>query len=130
VDGFNDVPILAQNLSQCRNLHLQIAFLHYRVRPDAAYNLIFRDDGAGRLDQQKIECAAAELDRLPIDEQLAGARQYATLSKPNDRVAASVHLVLPKAPPLRVMHRLVRGSSRDQLLLHEASPPSDLILRR
>jgi hypothetical protein len=75
VDGFDDVPILAQNLSQCRNLHLQIAFLDYRVRPDAAYNLIFRDDGAGRIDQhhQKIECAAAELDRLPIDEQPAGA---------------------------------------------------------
>jgi hypothetical protein len=100
--------------------------------PDAAYNLIFRDDGARRPDQhhQKIECAAAELDRLPIDEQPAGARQHATLSKPNDRVAASVHLVLPKAPPLRVMHRLVRGSSRDQLLLHDASPPSDLMLRR
>jgi hypothetical protein len=132
VDGFDDIPILAQNLSQCRHLYLQIGFLYYRVRPDAAYDLIFRDDGAGRPDQhhQKIEGATAEFDRLPIDEQLAGARQHATLSKPNDRVAASVHLVLPRAPPIQVMHRLVRGSSRDQLLLHDASPPSDLIVRR
>jgi hypothetical protein len=76
VDGFYDVSIRVQNPSQCRHLHLQIALLHYPVGPNSAHDLFFCDEGAGRPDQhhQKIEGAAAELDGLSIDQQMASPR--------------------------------------------------------
>jgi hypothetical protein len=116
VDSFDDVPILVQNLSQARHLHLEIFLRHYRVGPDPAHDLMFCDEGAGRPDQRhkKIEGAAAELYGLSVDQQPAGARQYAKSTEPNDRVAARAYLVLAGARRIPAVHRLVRELFRDQ----------------
>jgi len=116
VDCFDDVPILVQNLSQCRHLHFQIFLRHYCVGPNLAHDLIFGDDGAGRPDQhhQKIEGAAAELDGLPVVQQLAGAQQHAKSAEPNARVAARAYLVPAGARRIPVEHLLVCELSRDQ----------------
>jgi hypothetical protein len=112
VDGLYvyDVAIHIQNLSQCRHLHLQIALLHNGVGPYTAHDLFLGDQDAGRPDQhhQKIEGAAAELDGLSIDQQLASAWQCAKSAKPNDRHAACAYLAPTGARRIPLEDRVVR----------------------
>jgi hypothetical protein len=110
VDGFDDVPILVQNLAQCRHLHPEITLRHYGVGPDPAHDLIFCEEDAARLDQdhQKIESAGPELDALPIDQKFAHPRQHATSAEPNGHVGTNASLGLPDPRRISGEHWLVR----------------------
>jgi len=64
--------------------------------------------------------SVGELNGLPIEEKLAGARQNAESAKLNDRVAARAYRVLAGAQWIPTEHRLAREPSKDRYFLHDA----------
>jgi hypothetical protein len=57
-------------------MHLQIVFLDHGVRPYAAHDLVIRDQGSLRADQQleNVECAVANAQRLAVNPDLPALR--------------------------------------------------------
>jgi|GraSoiStandDraft_59_1057299.scaffolds.fasta_scaffold191404_2 hypothetical protein len=64
--------------------------------------------------------SVGELNGLPIEEQLAGARQNAKSAELNDRIATRAYRVLGGARWIPTEHRLVRELSGDRYFLHDA----------